>query len=139
MHHVGASPWTIYNVLIFVSSDGCSACSLLVFCVFCPSGRRRFVYLNMVIFFSSCLANHSAVTKPHPTEGAAVYAGCGIPGCCEVCCAVYTPLCGGRCAAYLRCSLFFGCREFAFSNVHDICSLVNQTRTSISIHPMYRI
>ena len=90
-------------------------------------------------FFYLCLANHSAVSKPNPTEGAEIYAGCGIPGCCKACCAMLTPLCGRRCAAYLCCSLFFCCRDFDFSNVHGTFSEINKMRTSTSIHPMYRI
>ena len=61
------------------------------------------------------------------------YAGCGIPGCCEVCCAVCTPLCGGRCAACLCCSLFFCCRDFAFSNVHDM--FVRNKQKRVRAHP----
>ena len=87
-------------------------------------------------FFYFCLANHSVVSKPLPTEGAEIYAGCGIPGCCRVCCAVCTPFCAGRCAACLCCSLFFRCRDFAFSNVHDIF-LRNKQSAYEHIHPPY--
>ena len=45
-----------------------------------------------------CLTNHTAVSKLHPTEGAEIFACCGFPGSCKVCCAVCTPLCAGRCA-----------------------------------------
>ena len=83
--------------------------------------------------FHLCLANHSAVSKPHPTEGDEIYAGCGIPGCCEVCCAVCTPLCGGRCAACLCCLLFFCCRDLAFSNVYDMFLRNKQKR--VRAHP----
>ena len=87
--------------------------------------------------FYLCLANHSAVSKRHPAEGAEIYSGCGIPGCCKVCCAVCTPLCGVVVQpTCLCCSLFFCCRDFAFSNVHDIFSEMNKTRTSTSIHPI---
>ena len=84
-------------------------------------------------FFHLRLANHSAVSKPHPTEGDGLYAGCGIPGCREVYCAVCTPLCGGRCAACLCCSLFFCGRDFAFPNVHDMFLRNKQNR--VRAHP----
>ena len=87
----------------------------------------------MVQFFYLRLANHSAISQPHPTEGAETYAGCGVPRCCNVCCAVYTPLCGRRCAACLCCPLFFCCRDFAFSNVHDIFLRNKQKR--LQAHP----
>ena len=65
-------------------------------------------------FLQLCLANHSAVSKLHPAEGAEICAGCEFPGSCEGCCAVRTPLCAGRCAPCLCCSLFFCCRDLLF-------------------------
>ena len=88
-------------------------------------------------FFYSCLANHGAVSKPHPTEGDEIFAGCRIPGCCGVCRAVCTPLCRGRCAAYLCCLQFFCCRDFVFSNVHDMVVLRNKQKL-VRAHPSTR-
>ena len=85
-------------------------------------------------FFYICVANHSVVSKPHSTEVTEIYAGYGFPGWCKVCCAVCTPLCAGRCAPCLCCSLFFCCRDFAFSNGHGIFLEINKTRTNTSIH-----
>ena len=64
------------SLFIFLA-DGCSAGRLLLFVSVFPSRRRYFVYI--------CIANHSAVSKPHPTEGAEIYAGCGCPGSCVKC------------------------------------------------------
>ena len=74
---------------------------------------------SLYFIYILCLANPSAESKPHPMEGAEVYAGCEIPGSCKVCCVVCTPLCAGRCAPCMR-SLFVCCRDFAFSKNHDI-------------------
>ena len=95
--------------------------------------------LQSVLCVYICLANHSAVSKPHPTEGAGIYAGCRFSGCCNVCCAVCTLLCAGRCAPCLCCSLFVCCRDFAFSNGHDTFLEINETRTSTYIHHMYHM
>ena len=73
------------------------------------------------------------MSKPHPAEGAEIHADCGFPGSCKVCCAVCTPLCAGRCAPCLCCSLFFGCRDFAFSNDHDIF-LRNKPKKCVRAH-----
>ena len=52
-------------------------------------------------FFYICLANHSAVSKPHPTAGDEIYAGCGIPGYC-----LWSVLCGVHAALWWSlCSL----------------------------------
>ena len=105
-------------------------CSFL--CIFYRAGVVT--SLSFPICFYICLANHSAVSKPHPTEGAEKYAGCGFPGSCKVCCAVCTPLCAGRCAPCLCCSLFFCCRDFAFSNDHYLF-LRNKQNAYEHIHP----
>ena len=80
-----------------------------LFCVFFSEQASlvRLGYHGTLFFL--CLANNSAVNKPHSTEGAEICSGCGISGCCKLCCSVGTPLCGGRCAACLRCSLLFCC------------------------------
>ena len=97
--------------------------------------RRRTFRLPWYCFLliRLCLTNHSAVSIPHPTESAEIYAGCGIPGCCIVCWAVYTPLCGGRCAACLHCSFFLCCRQFVSSDVHDI--ILRNKRKNVRVHP----
>ena len=106
-----------------------------LFCVFFSSKQESLVRLGYhVTLFYLSLANHSAVSKPHPTEGAEIYAGCGILGGCKMCCAVCTPLCAGRCAACLCFSLFFCCRDFAFSNIHDIF-FRNKQNAYEYIHP----
>ena len=84
-------------------------------------------------FFYICLANQSAVSKPHPTEGAEICTGCGIPHCYKVRRTVYASLCTGRCARYLCCSLFFCCLDVSFPNAHVIFSEKWTTRTSTSI------
>ena len=82
-------------------SDGCSARSLLIFCQFFQAGVANSF---KVPSFYILLANHSAVSQPHPTKGAEIYccihAG-GILAATEVCCAGCTPLCAGRCARCL--------------------------------------
>ena len=74
-------------------------------------------------FFCICLANHSAVSKPHPTEGTEIYTGCGNPRCYKVCFAVCS-LCAGRCSLVVL-TLFFQ-RPRAFGEI-------GKTRASISI------
>ena len=85
--------------LYFFLRDGCSAGSLLFFCLFFRAGVVHFVQCSISYKF---LANHSAVSQPHPTKGAERYcciqAG-GILAATEVCCAGYT--CAGRCARRL--------------------------------------
>ena len=85
-----------------------------LFCVFFSEQASlvRLGYHGTLFFL--CLANNSAVNKPHSTEGAEICSGCGISGCCKLCCSVGTPLCGGRCAACLRCSLLFCCLWLSF-------------------------
>ena len=93
----------------------------------------------MVIFFYLCLANLSDVIQPNRTEGAEIYAGCGIPGCCKMFCAVYTPLCAGLCAARLCYWLFSCCRDFAF-RTSTICFWeIYKTCMSTSIHRIYHV
>ena len=55
------------------------------------------------------------MSKPHPTEGAEIYTGCGIPRCHKAFSAVCTSLCAGRCARCLCCLLFRCCLDFSFS------------------------
>ena len=79
---------------LFGSTDALLAvCSFL--CLFYRAGVAT--SLSFPTFFYIGLANHNAVRKPHPTEGAEIYAGCGFPGSCKECGAVCTPLCAGRC------------------------------------------
>ena len=81
------------------------------------------------------LANYSAVSKPHPTEGSEIYTGCGNPRCDKVCCAVCTPLCAGRCARRLCCWLFCLVVLTFLSQrprVFVILEKTNKTRTSTS-------
>ena len=95
---------------------------LAVFSFLCPFFRAGVVAsfrFHMYIFYI-CLINHSAVSKPHLTEGAEIYARCGFPGSCKVCCAVRTPVCSGRCATCLCCSLFFCFVALFFPTIHDI-------------------
>ena len=47
------------------------------------------------------MRNHIAVRKPHPTESAEIYTGCGNPRCYKLCCAVCTLICARRCACCL--------------------------------------
>ena len=89
------------------------------------------------------LSNHSAVSKPHPTEGAERYVICGIPGCFKVCCAMCTPLSDSSGAACLCCSLLLCCCEVSCFNDHAI--FVRSTQNAYehihlpSIYLMYRI
>ena len=88
-------------------------------------------------FFYLRLANHSAVRKLHPTEGAEIYASCGIPACCKVCCAVCTRARRSvLVVAHPACALFFRCRDFDFSNGHDNF-LRNKPNAYEHIHPPY--
>ena len=107
-------------------TDGCSACSLLFFGSAFPSsyhGTSTFLYLYL----------DSVVSKPHPTEGAEKYTGCGIPRCYIVCCAMCTSLCAGCCARCMCCSLFFRFLSFSFSNWSSYSfGEINKTRTSTS-------
>ena len=86
----------------------------------------------MVHLFAYALLT-TALNTPYPTEGDGIYAHCGIPGCCEMCFAVCTPLCVGRCAACLCCLLFSFCRDFDFSTVHDMFFRNKQKR--VRAHP----
>ena len=69
-----------------------------------------------------CLANLSAVSKPHPMEGAEIdctrYTGCGNHRCYKACCAVCTPLHACRRARHLFVLLLlvvpFCCLDFFF-------------------------
>ena len=105
------------SLFIFLA-DGCSAGRLLLFVSVFPSRRRYFVYI--------CIANHSAVSKPHPTEGAEIYciqaAGILAATKCAVRCA-HRPVLVVVHAACLCCcwSFFFCCcLDFSFSNGHVI-------------------
>ena len=73
------------NRSLFISlADGCSAGRLLLFVSVFPSRRRYFVYI--------CIANHSAVSKPHPTEGAEIY-------CIQAAGIIAATKCAVRCAS----------------------------------------
>ena len=112
-----------YIAVFFTSAalrDG-SACSLLFFVSVFSSRQSSLLRLGYIFLH---MPNHSAVSKPHPTEGAEIYTGCGCgsPRCYEMCCAVCacTSLCAGRCARRLCCWFFFCCLDFSLSNGHVV-------------------
>ena len=99
-------------------------CWQLAFCVSVFPSRRR--YFVSVPSFYICRANHSAVSKPHPTEGADMHC------CIQAAGILAATKCAVRCAhrsvlvvvhaACLCCWLFFFCcLDFSsFSNAHVI-------------------
>ena len=102
MHRADVFPRTIENTPFW--SDGCML--FLQFAPFCVSFSEQLhhgtfgSYICLAHFTYICLANHSAVSKPHPTEGAEICTRCGIFRCykarrsvlvvvhaaCAVCC-----------------------------------------------------
>ena len=129
MHRAGTSPRTI-DALFFFRFDGRMLClQLALFVSVFPSCYHG-------PFFYMCLANQSVVSKPHPTEGAEIYTGCGIPRCYKVCCTVCTPLRAGRCAHCLYCSLFFRCLDCSFPMASDFFGEIDKR---VRAHPMYRM
>ena len=135
MYRASASPRTIKNVpfCLVRRMD-----ALLAVCSFLCQFFQAF-HDNSSTYI--CLANHSAVSKPHPTEGAETYTGCRIPRCYKVCWALCTPLGAGRCArcsvlvvvhaaCAVRCS--FVVLTFLFPTATYVIFFEYQTRTSTS-------
>ena len=61
-----------------------------------------------------CLANHSAVLKYMQAAGFLAAVKCAVVRCAR-------PSVRSLCTLLVLFVVFFGCRDFAFSNDHDIC------------------
>ena len=137
MHPTGASPRAIKKALFW--SDGWML--LLHFVVFCVSVSEQLhhgtLFSYFLLTFNVLFANHRAVSKPRPTEHAETYAGCGIPRCYKVFCAVCTRLCAGRCARCLCCLLFLCCLDVSFSNRHVPDLFLRQKKQHVRAHQSY--
>ena len=112
MHRAGVSPRTIPTALFFFGPTDAPLAAFPFLCQFFRAGVATSFRFH-IILHCICLANHSAVSQPHPTEGDKICCCIqaeGILAATEVCCAVCIPPCAGRCARRLFVlSRFFFC------------------------------
>ena len=110
---------------------------LQFFYVFFSEQEASLLRLGSRHFFYTRLANHSAVSKPHPAEGAGIYRSMQAAGFlaaikCAVRCARPSVLVVVHPDCVVHCS--FVVVTLPFSNVHDIL-LGNKQNAYEHIHP----
>ena len=129
MHRADVFPRTIENTPFW--SDGCML--FLQFAPFCVSFSEQLhhgtfgSYICLAHFTYICLANHSAVSKPHPTEGAEICTRCGIFRCYKARRSVLVVV---HAACAVCCS--FVVLTFLFPTATYVIFFEYQTRTSTS-------